>query len=115
MELLTGLLIKAIGQGVATQDTQTGCQVSDQLKVYLATGVENAKNILDDVAPCITHEMNDELFRVFSYEEVCLALKNMALLMASGEDGLGAVFYQIFWHIVWKEVADYCIDILNGT
>ncbi|KHG26696.1 hypothetical protein F383_03934 [Gossypium arboreum] len=33
MELLTGLLIKARGQGVATRAAHTSCQVSDQLKV----------------------------------------------------------------------------------
>lgn len=31
-----------------------------------------------------------------------------------GEDGLGAIFYQRFWHILRDEVAGYCIDLLNG-
>lgn len=47
-------------------------------------------------------------------EVVCIALKFMSPLKASGEDGLGVIFYQRFWHIVGKEVVDYCIAALNG-
>ncbi|MBA0880904.1 hypothetical protein Goshw_019659 [Gossypium schwendimanii] len=57
--------------------------------------------------------MNEDLTRAFSYEEECLAIKTMSLLMALGEDGLGVVLYQRFCHIVGKEVADYCIELLN--
>ncbi|XP_012453593.1 uncharacterized protein LOC105775646 [Gossypium raimondii] len=38
----------------------------------------------------------------------------MSPLKASGEDGLRAVFYQRFWHILGDEVAGYCISFLNG-
>lgn len=38
----------------------------------------------------------------------------MNTLKTSGEDDLGAIFYQWFWHIMGKEVANYCIEILNG-
>ncbi|GMI66859.1 hypothetical protein HRI_000355200 [Hibiscus trionum] len=38
----------------------------------------------------------------------------MGPLRASGEDGLGAVFYQRFWHIIGSDVADFCISMILG-
>ncbi|KAA3480211.1 reverse transcriptase [Gossypium australe] len=56
--------------------------------------------------------MNENLLRDFLFLKVCDAVKSMSPLKASGEDGLGAVFYQRFWHIVGNEVAEYCIKTL---
>ncbi|GMI90008.1 hypothetical protein HRI_002670100 [Hibiscus trionum] len=38
----------------------------------------------------------------------------MGPLKAAGEDWLGAIFYQRFWHILGEEVAHYCISVLSG-
>lgn len=57
-------------------------------------GIQNF--ILEGVELCISQPMNEDVEREFSYEEVCLALKSMNPLKASGEDGLDAVFYQRF-------------------
>ncbi|KAH1046991.1 hypothetical protein J1N35_037775 [Gossypium stocksii] len=57
--------------------------------------------------------MNEDLENDFTYEEVCVALKDMSPLKAFREDGLGAIFYQRFWHIVGKDVADFCIETLH--
>lgn len=62
--------------------------------LFTLNNVENPKLILEGVKSCINQEMNAELEREFTYEEVCVALKFMNPLKASSEDGLGAVFYQ---------------------
>ncbi|KHG18320.1 Chromosomal replication initiator DnaA [Gossypium arboreum] len=59
MELLIGLLIKAISQGVATRVAHTSCQVSDPLKDYLATGKTN-KIISQNPITCIASIMNSD-------------------------------------------------------
>ncbi|PPD91974.1 hypothetical protein GOBAR_DD11091 [Gossypium barbadense] len=56
--------------------------------LFSSNGIANAEAILEGVESCITASMNDDLTRLFSYEEVCLALKNMIPLKASSEDGL---------------------------
>ncbi|KHG21559.1 hypothetical protein F383_28465 [Gossypium arboreum] len=59
IELLTVLLIKAIGQGVATQAAHTSCQVSDHLKDYLATG-RTHKTIAWNQITCTASIMNSD-------------------------------------------------------
>ncbi|KAK5770921.1 hypothetical protein PVK06_047081 [Gossypium arboreum] len=82
--------------------------------LFLSKGVGDPSSILDWVEPCISQQMNENLEKVFTYEEVCSTLKDMSPLKASEEDGLGAIFYQRFWHIVGRDVADFCIEMLQG-
>ncbi|KAE8711217.1 hypothetical protein F3Y22_tig00110300pilonHSYRG00043 [Hibiscus syriacus] len=46
--------------------------------------------------------------------DVLTAVKSMCLLKASGEDGLGALFHQRFWHLIGPEIVEYCIGLLQG-
>lgn len=82
--------------------------------LFISVGVEGPQFILDGVESCISGSLNEKLDQPFTYEEVCFALKSMLPLKASGEDGLGAIFYQRFWHIIGHEVADFCIKSLRG-
>lgn len=63
--------------------------------LFATNGTENVDETLEGVTLCITNEMIAEHTNEFTSKEVCLALKNMSPLKASGEDGLGAMFYQI--------------------
>ncbi|KAE8678114.1 hypothetical protein F3Y22_tig00111441pilonHSYRG00035 [Hibiscus syriacus] len=76
---------------------------------------ETDQTLLSGVEPCIAEEINTKLCKLFTVEEVTDVVKLMSPLKASGDDGLGTIFYQQCWHIVGTEVAEYCIEILNGT
>ncbi|KAK5840387.1 hypothetical protein PVK06_009286 [Gossypium arboreum] len=82
--------------------------------LFTSKGVGDPSAILEEIEPCISQLMMEDIKNNFSYEEVCLALKEMSPLKSSGDDGLGAIFYQRFWHIVGKDVADFCIETLHG-
>ncbi|KAL4354438.1 hypothetical protein GQ457_06G008040 [Hibiscus cannabinus] len=84
-------------------------------KLYQSNGPSNHDQILEGITSCIDEDMNGKLDEVFTNEEVLVALKSMSPLKASGEDGLGVVFYQRFWHIVGQEVSRFCFDMLNGN
>ncbi|GMI87724.1 hypothetical protein HRI_002441700 [Hibiscus trionum] len=83
--------------------------------LFTSQGCNNMEAILHGVRECITQSMNDSLNKPYTYEEVCTAVKTMVPLKASGIDGLGAIFYQKFWHIIGREVADYCISLASGS
>ncbi|KAL4312747.1 hypothetical protein GQ457_01G025130 [Hibiscus cannabinus] len=96
---------------------QTGFAMRHNKVTHLvdSTGVSISTDIDMGVVLCITPEINSSLDREFTAEEIWLAVKSMAPLKASGEDGFGAIFYQRFWHIVEEAVSRYCIDLLNGV
>lgn len=50
----------------------------------------------------------------FTKEEVHTTLCQIQPFKASKEDGTPAMFYQMFWHLVVKEVTDLALQVLNG-
>lgn len=49
----------------------------------------------------------------FCVEEVSIALKEMGPTKAPDNDGFPVIFYQKFWHIVGKDVGEFCLKVLN--
>jgi hypothetical protein len=74
-----------------------------------------------DMGPCLQHvprrvtnEMNDELIKEFTADEIHAALTQMAPLKAPGPDGLNACFYQTHWMTLGTEVCEFILSILNS-
>ena len=68
---------------------------------------------LSGVSRRVTSEMNGELEMLFTADEVKEALSHMCPTKAPGPDGLQAVFYQKYWHLVKQGVLSTCLHILN--
>ena len=51
---------------------------------------------------------------LFRSEEVKVALFQMGPTKAPGLDGMNALFYQKFWHIVGDDVVSAVLDFLNN-
>ncbi|KAL4339254.1 hypothetical protein GQ457_08G028110 [Hibiscus cannabinus] len=77
--------------------------------LFSSTVIADPTEILDGVAPCLTPEMNQELLHDFSVEEVHQEVRSMGPLKASGEDGLGVVFYQRYWHVIGADIATFLV------
>jgi hypothetical protein len=69
---------------------------------------------LDVVDGCVTSDMNANLTRTFTVEEVSEALNQMSSLKAARLDGFSAGFYQNNWAVVGMEVSKIAIDFLNA-
>lgn len=51
----------------------------------------------------------------FTEDEVTEAIQRMHPLIALGPDGLPALFYQKYWHIVGTDIIKMTLDILNNN
>ncbi|KAL4347997.1 hypothetical protein GQ457_17G012790 [Hibiscus cannabinus] len=108
-------LVDSTGVSIST-DTDIGVVARLYFEdLFTSQGSHNSAAILGGISQCITPEINSLLDREFTAKEIWLAVKSMAPLKASGEDGFGAIFYQRFWHIVGEAVSHYCTDLLNGV
>lgn len=57
--------------------------------------------------------MNTDLERPFTKEEIKESLFSMHPLKAPGVDGMPALFYQKYWHVVGESVYQTCLEFLN--
>jgi hypothetical protein len=71
-------------------------------------------SVLSGVHRVVTDEMNAELVREFTAEEVDTALKQMAPSTAPGPDGMSPLFYQSCWSLVGSDVSQAILSCLNS-
>ena len=103
-------------------DTNSWCSDTTQVpeiivefytRLFTSERIANIHGILDVIQPLITEDMNTSLTRVFTKQEVDIALKEMAPLKALGPDGMPPLFFQSFWHLIGDDVSKAVLDCLN--
>lgn len=75
--------------------------------------VELIDEILEIINPRVTTEMNLQLARPYSTEDVSLALSQMSPMKSPGPDGLPALFFQKYWHILGSNISHCVLDFLD--
>lgn len=71
---------------------------------HLLTGINNS----------ISSDINIALLTKYTSEEIYVAVKGMGSTKAPGFDGFPALFFQKYWHIVGKDIGDFCLGVLNN-
>jgi hypothetical protein len=69
---------------------------------------------MEDIQKVVIEEMNSQLVKEFTAEEVQVALKQMAPIKAPGPDGLPPIFYQKYWQLIGKDVTTAVLTCLNS-
>ncbi|KAA3468576.1 reverse transcriptase [Gossypium australe] len=82
--------------------------------LFSSKGAANPSKVLEGIKRSISYEMNECLQSPFREEEVRTALNGIRPTKAPGPDSFPALFFQKYWHIVGKEVLEFCLGILNG-
>ena len=62
----------------------------------------------------VSAEMNAELVRPYTMEEIDTAIKPMAPLKAPGPDGMPPLFYQTFWQHIGLKASEAVLSCLNS-
>lgn len=78
-----------------------------------APSVELIDEVLEKVHLVVTSAMNQQLFRPFTPIEVTQALSQMSPLQSPGTDGLLAVFFNKYWHIIGSDISSCVLEFLN--
>lgn len=71
-------------------------------------------NYLDVIKNRITNDMMADLNMDFTPDEVVTAMKTMKSTSSPGPDGLPALFYQTYWHLIGNDVTKAVLHILNN-
>lgn len=89
----------------------------DYFQGLLATrGTGNLERIVSGVKRRVSNSMNQIIMAKYSLEEIYMTLKDMVLTKTPGVDGLPALCFQRYWHIVGQDVGQFCLNVLNrGT
>ena len=75
------------------------------------TGIAKVTDGIDHI---ITPDMNSQLLSDFSEEEIKAVLFQMHPTKAPGPDGMSALFFQKYWHIVGNDVLTAVLDCLRS-
>ncbi|KAM1429495.1 hypothetical protein ACFX2I_045683 [Malus domestica] len=105
-------------QGV-WQDSRVGIQ---SMVVGYFQNIFHSRGVLDNAVQEVmaaysqrgTPEMNAELLKPYSEEEVSVALFQMHPSKASGSDGMPPLFFQTFWHVVKHDVVNVIRSFLTS-
>ena len=72
------------------------------------------ESVIAPIPTLVTPEMNTELSRAFTREEVVMALKQLHPTKSPGLDGMLALFFQKYWSIVGTNVSNMVLNVLNS-
>ncbi|XP_075660062.1 uncharacterized protein LOC142629896 [Castanea sativa] len=75
---------------------------------------DQMEECLNAVSSMVTPEMQQMLSNNFSAKEVVVALFQMGPTKAPGHDGMDALFYQKFWHVVGETITMAVLYFLNS-
>lgn len=82
--------------------------------LFTSSGPADNTNVTRYVLPKVDRQMNQILCAEYSREEVKSAIDDIGDLKAPGPDGMPALFYKRFWHIVGEKVIAEVLKVLKG-
>jgi hypothetical protein len=107
--------LKRDGGGVVEREEEIGSFITNFYKSLFMSSVGDINDdFLQYVPQSVSIPMNETLSMPYTVEEVRKALESIGDLKASGPDGMPAIFYKKFWHILGEKVQAEVLEVLNG-
>ncbi|KAK8461281.1 hypothetical protein SEVIR_1G007383v4 [Setaria viridis] len=103
--------------GTRHEDGGTMCNiVQSYFETLFTSEVGNPDpSVLLDVKRSVTQDMNTELMRPFTAEEIKRVLFQIGDLKAPGPDGMHAVFYKKYWELLGEDLVLEVMEAVNTT
>ena len=82
--------------------------------LFTSSNPDSIDEVVQSVDAVVMQDMNDSLMQPFSSKEIRRALFQISPSKALGQDGMIALFFQKYWHIVGVDVTLAILDFLNS-
>jgi hypothetical protein len=103
------------GGGVVEREEEIGPYIANHYKsLFMSSVGPQNDELLCHVPQMVTDDMNESLTRAYNESEVKDALDSIGDLKAPGPDGMPAIFYKTFWHMLGLKVKEEVLGVLNG-
>ena len=73
-------------------------------KLFETSGEREWENFLDEIPRLVTEEMNAELRKEITEDEIIEDVLQLGSYKAPGLDGFNDIFYQRFWNVIKEDV-----------
>jgi hypothetical protein len=107
-------LVKDDGVVVEDEGTIKNMISNFYKSLFTATAGSRMEELMLQISPKVSHEMNAALLRPFSPEEVKCGLDAIGDLKAPGADGMTSLFYKKYWSTVGEDITKEVLYFLNG-
>ena len=102
------------GNWCGDQDSIAKAAISYFEDIFSISQPSQLENVIASIPTIVTSEMNSELSRAFTREEVICALKQLHPSKSPSPDGMSALFFQKYWSIVGTNVSNMILNVLNS-
>ncbi|XP_074306059.1 uncharacterized protein LOC141641287 [Silene latifolia] len=108
------LLVDDSGRSFDTEEGMERVAVEYFMNLFETSNPIVTEDVTAGVEGRVSDEINGELREPYTEAEIVDALNQMHPLKAPGPDGMNALFFQTYWHIVGPSIIRACLSILNG-
>ena len=82
--------------------------------LFTPNGNNHYDELLRSVPTKVTQAMNDCLMADFTEMEIKVALDHIGDLKAPGPDGMSAMVFKKYWHLMGRNIAEEVMKVLKG-
>ena len=82
-------------------------------KIYISCSLNRIEEVINTIPTQVTDDMNAELTKTFTSEEVLRALHQIHPTKSPGPDSMSTIFFQRYWNIVGRDITNMVLNVLN--
>ena len=84
-------------------------------KIYTSSSLSRIEDVFNTILTRVSDDMNAELTKTFTNEEVLRALHQIHPTKSPDPDGMSAIFFQRYWSIVGRDITNMVLNVLNSN